>query len=184
MRHRCRATSPDIAALTSHCKTAPPPDAEERKQQPKGDVVVETNFKSDAFRKIVTLGRHRRMSMKDQAFAQRSQRWGEGSPQHGKRRPWASALSRLLPKKPPAQTSGQDPETMQATSAIAAALTFRTNLPEGHRRAGPQQPLSCVGHHPLRPGTRNHAVSVPLPQVRVAASKASQRERIINFYQI
>jgi hypothetical protein len=32
------------------------PDAEKRKQQPKSDVVAETNFKSDAFRKVVTSG--------------------------------------------------------------------------------------------------------------------------------
>jgi hypothetical protein len=55
--YRCRATSPDIAAPTSRCKTPPPPayQAPRSEATAEGKAVAETNFRSDAFRKGVTL---------------------------------------------------------------------------------------------------------------------------------
>jgi hypothetical protein len=54
--YRCRATSPDIAAPTSRCKTPPPPayQAPRSEATAEGKAVAETNFRSNAFRKGVT----------------------------------------------------------------------------------------------------------------------------------
>jgi hypothetical protein len=54
--YRCRATSPDIAAPTSRCKTPPPPayQAPRSDATAEGKAMAETNFRSDAFSKRVT----------------------------------------------------------------------------------------------------------------------------------
>jgi hypothetical protein len=54
--YRCRATSPDVAAPTSRCKTPPPlsNQAPRSEARAKGKVMAGTNFRSDAFRKGVT----------------------------------------------------------------------------------------------------------------------------------
>jgi hypothetical protein len=54
--YRCRATSPDIAAPTSRCKTPPPSayQAPRSEATAEGKAMAETNFRSDAFSKGVT----------------------------------------------------------------------------------------------------------------------------------
>jgi hypothetical protein len=133
--------------------------------------VADTNFKSDAFRKVVTSGMPPSHVRDGPGFCPRKPVLGSATLSTGKRHPWTSPSLRLSPKKSPSTNVKPRPwdnagylhqlrcpdippkpsqRDIDVLAAVAAAKLCR-------------MPPPPTGHH--------LAASTPLPQARVAAPR-------------
>jgi hypothetical protein len=132
--HRCRATCPDIAALTSRCKPAPPlayrvPRSESNKPRVTSWPTKATPLGSDVGDATIVCPRWTRLSPIENSA-------GECDTLNRAAAPTGVTVAKAFAQEAPSTTSGQDPgqSKQPPTSSLSSHPT--QTLPVGHRRAG------------------------------------------------
>lgn len=138
--------------------------------------MVETNFKSDTFRKVVTSGTPSSHVREGPGFHPRKPELGRVTPSTGKAAPMGVTVVEAFVQEAPSTTPSQGPGTPQATSAIIGALTSRTNPP---RRSSTRWLVTTAAAEPRRtppPPARLTEPSGELPTIAGPGSCTPRRQ--------
>jgi hypothetical protein len=185
-RHRCRATSPDVAAPTSRCRTlrlasTGRREAEDirRRRHHGRDEFPQRRLQEGYDAECVAVA----CPGKDRVFTRGRPGWGHKNttPPTRKTAPTGVAVAMAFARGAP--STYVEPRCWTVACRHRRRHCQPTEAsPEGPRRAGcSQQPHSCVGRHPLRSGYMQTwtypATRVTLPHAEAVVGTSAHRRR-------